>query len=194
MHPGFFGWWQGHHNGRGGGCETEASGEGDCNGRWAGGRGFRGGPFGHGPGHGHPGHGHGPGHGGGHDFDGDGGGFGVRRPLRFLAWKLELEEPQVAKLAAILDELKIERAQAAVDQRRSIGSFADAVRRRDVRRSEGQRGWRHAREERREATRRRRRGARKAARAPRSGATREALLPAPDGHAPDLSVSWSWSR
>ena len=51
----------------------------------------------------------------------------MRRPLRFLAWKLELEEEQIGKLAAILEELKIERAQAAVDNRRAIGSFADAV-------------------------------------------------------------------
>lgn len=51
----------------------------------------------------------------------------MRRPLRFLAWKLELEEEQVAKLAVILDELKTERAQASVDQRRSIAAFADAI-------------------------------------------------------------------
>jgi Spy/CpxP family protein refolding chaperone len=81
-------------------------------------RGFgRGGPPGGGEHHGGP-----PWEGGG-----DGGGFGVRRPLRFLAWKLELEEEQVAKLAVILDELKTERAQAAVDQRRSISAFADAI-------------------------------------------------------------------
>jgi Spy/CpxP family protein refolding chaperone len=58
----------------------------------------------------------------------DGGGsFGVRRPLRFMAHKLELREEQVAELAAILDELKTERAQAAVDHRRSVGTFADAL-------------------------------------------------------------------
>ena len=51
----------------------------------------------------------------------------MRRPLRFMAHKLELSEEQVAGLAQVLDELKIERAQAAVDQRRSIGAFADAV-------------------------------------------------------------------
>lgn len=85
---------------------------------------------GHGHGHGPPWHGGPPpwagrGHGPG-DHD-DGGGFGVKRPLRFLAWKLELEEEQVKKLATILDELKTERAQASVDNRRSIGAFADAV-------------------------------------------------------------------
>ena len=56
-----------------------------------------------------------------------GGAFGVRRPLRFLAYKLELDERQVAELARILDELKTERAQAEVDRRRSLSAFADAV-------------------------------------------------------------------
>jgi Spy/CpxP family protein refolding chaperone len=56
-----------------------------------------------------------------------GGGFGVRRPLRFLAFKLGLDESQVAELAKILDELKTERAQAAVDDRRAITAIAEAV-------------------------------------------------------------------
>ena len=55
------------------------------------------------------------------------GGFGVRRPLRFLAFKLGLDDTQVAELAKILDELKTERAQAAVDHRRAISVFADAI-------------------------------------------------------------------
>ena len=55
------------------------------------------------------------------------GGFGVRRPLRFLAHKLELDEKQVVQLARILDELKTERAQAAVDDRRTLAEFADAL-------------------------------------------------------------------
>jgi len=54
-------------------------------------------------------------------------GFGVRRPLRFMAHKLELDQKQVEQLARILDELKTERAQAAVDERRSLSEFADAV-------------------------------------------------------------------
>jgi Spy/CpxP family protein refolding chaperone len=56
-----------------------------------------------------------------------GGGFGVRRPLRFLAHKLDLDDRQVAELARILDELKTERAQAEVDRRRTVASLADAV-------------------------------------------------------------------
>jgi Spy/CpxP family protein refolding chaperone len=58
---------------------------------------------------------------------GPGGGFGVRRPLRFLAHKLDLDEKQVVSLARILDELKTERAQAAVDDRRTLAEFADAL-------------------------------------------------------------------
>ena len=58
---------------------------------------------------------------------GEGGPFGVKRPLRFLAYKLELDENQVAKLARLLDELKTERAQAAVDERRTLTAFADAM-------------------------------------------------------------------
>ena len=56
-----------------------------------------------------------------------GGGFGVRRPLRFLANRLGLDDAQVATLARILDELKTERAQAEVDRRRSLAAFADAI-------------------------------------------------------------------
>ncbi len=63
----------------------------------------------------------------GHHDDEGAGAFGVRRPLRFLAHKLDLDEKQVTALARILDELKTERAQAAVDDRRSLAEFADAV-------------------------------------------------------------------
>jgi len=51
----------------------------------------------------------------------------VRRPLRFLAFKLDLDEAQTTELAAILSALKTERAQAAVDQRRTTAALADAV-------------------------------------------------------------------
>jgi len=68
----------------------------------------------------------------GQGFDGGGGGggsgpFGVRRPLRFLAYKLGLDEKQFTELARILDEIKTERAQAAVDDRRTLTDFADAM-------------------------------------------------------------------
>jgi Spy/CpxP family protein refolding chaperone len=53
--------------------------------------------------------------------------FGVRRPLRFLAHKLDLDEKQIAVLVRILDEVKTERAQAEVDDRRALAEFADSV-------------------------------------------------------------------
>jgi len=56
-----------------------------------------------------------------------GGAFGVRRPLRFMTYKLGLSESQVTELARILDDLKTERAQGAVDDRRTLAAFADAV-------------------------------------------------------------------
>src|SRR6266498_3839782 len=62
-----------------------------------------------------------------HDGDFGGGPFGVRRPLRFLAHKLGLDDRQVGELARILSDLKTERAQAAVDHRRSTAAFADAI-------------------------------------------------------------------
>jgi Spy/CpxP family protein refolding chaperone len=58
---------------------------------------------------------------------GAGGAFGVRRPLRFLVHKLDLDEAQTSTLARILDELKTERAQAEVDRRRTVAAFADAL-------------------------------------------------------------------
>jgi hypothetical protein len=51
----------------------------------------------------------------------------VRRPLRFLSHRLGLDEKQVAELARILSDLKTERAQVAVDHRRSTAAFADAI-------------------------------------------------------------------
>ena len=60
-------------------------------------------------------------------YGGGGGAFGVRRPLRLLAYKLDLTDAQVGELARILDVLKTERAQAAVDHRRALSAFADAV-------------------------------------------------------------------
>jgi len=110
MHPAMVSWWRARH----GSCGDWSCGPGGGGGgrQWAGGGG--------------------PERGGGGPDDGDsegfgGGAFGVRRPLRFLAYKLELDERQVAELAKILDELKTERAQAEVDRRRSLSAFADAM-------------------------------------------------------------------
>jgi Spy/CpxP family protein refolding chaperone len=62
-----------------------------------------------------------------HRDDGGAGAFGVRRPLRFLAYKLGLDDEQVARLARILNDVKTERAQSDVDGRRTLTAFADAV-------------------------------------------------------------------
>jgi Spy/CpxP family protein refolding chaperone len=62
-----------------------------------------------------------------HHDDLGAGAFGVRRPLRFLAFKLDLNDTQVGALARILGEVKTERAQAEVDARRTSAAFADAV-------------------------------------------------------------------
>ena len=109
MHPGFIGWWHARREAmrEGRGCSTHAHGGGGCGpgggrGQWA------------------------QGHGGG-DEGFEGGSFGVRRPLRFLAFKLELDDKQVDALARVLDELKTERAQAAVDHRRTTSAIAEAV-------------------------------------------------------------------
>jgi hypothetical protein len=65
--------------------------------------------------------------GGPESFFWGGGPFGVRRPLRFLAYKLGLDERQVSELAVILDGLKVERAQAELDLRRTGGAYADLL-------------------------------------------------------------------
>lgn len=106
MHPGAMWWWKRRRQAEGEGCVSEV-GCGPHEGRrWRG-------------------------HGGwstGGEHEGFGGGpFGVRRPLRYLAYKLELDDAQVREVARILDELKTERAQDAVDQRRTSASFADAL-------------------------------------------------------------------
>src|SRR5262245_58486176 len=112
MYPGMIGWWKRRH------CGDEGQ---QMHAGW-------------GHGGGHPGwHGPGGGDGGGGGWqagcggDEGGGPFGVRRPLRLLAYRLRLEEPQIAELARILNELKTERSQAAVDHRRSSSGIADAL-------------------------------------------------------------------
>ena len=101
MHPGFHGWWRARHHAREtnerAGCGPGRHFHGMHEGAWA-----------------------------GPSFD-EGGVLGVRRPLRFLAYKLELDEQQVSLLASVLDALKTERAQAAVDQRRRVSALAEAV-------------------------------------------------------------------
>ena len=113
MHPGYMGWWRRRRATEGGEeGQQESAGECGSHGGWRGGYGRWAGHWG------------GGGWGGG---DGEGESFGVRRPLRFLAYKLDLDESQVGELAKVLNDLKTERAQASVDNRRALASFADAI-------------------------------------------------------------------
>lgn len=121
MHPAFYFWHKHARNQAREGCGTHAHASGP--GGEGGGFGGLGGLHFGGHGHGHGGHGHGADDG----FFGGGGPFGVRRPLRFLAHKLDLSEPQITELARILDELKTERAQADVDHRRTVAAYAEAL-------------------------------------------------------------------
>lgn len=56
-----------------------------------------------------------------------GGGFGVRRPLRYLRYQLDLDESQTRRLAAVLNRLKLERDQGQIDEARSTQALADLV-------------------------------------------------------------------
>ena len=117
MYPGFLHWWKEAQRHGGGGCCDAREGCGPGGGRHR----TRGNDRAHGDQNSHDSH---EAWASGED---GGGSFGVRRPLRFMAWKLELNEAQVEQLASILADLKTERAQAAVDHRRSVGLFADAL-------------------------------------------------------------------
>jgi len=52
--------------------------------------------------------------------------FGIRRPLRHLAWKLNLSEAQVRDVVDVLDRLKTAYNQARLDQDRSTSDVAAA--------------------------------------------------------------------
>lgn len=99
MHPGFYYWWKRSEDGRNDEKWVSACGRGGYRRR---GRSRK--------------------HGGYHAAD-----FGVRRPLRYMAHRLDLDDDQIDTLAAILNVLKTERAQARLDEQRSITAIADAV-------------------------------------------------------------------
>jgi hypothetical protein len=54
-------------------------------------------------------------------------GFGVRRPLRFLAHELDLDEHQTRKMASVLNQLKTEREQAVLDEKRTVAAMANLL-------------------------------------------------------------------
>ncbi|MGK0337995.1 MAG: hypothetical protein ACJAYE_001526 [Candidatus Azotimanducaceae bacterium] len=51
-------------------------------------------------------------------------GFGVRRPLRYLAHRLDLDENQMRRMATVLNQLKTEREQAVLDEKRTVAGLA----------------------------------------------------------------------
>lgn len=55
------------------------------------------------------------------------GSFGVRRPLRYLSYQLDLDETQRRQVAAALDSVKIEREQMALDEKKMVAELADLV-------------------------------------------------------------------
>ncbi len=59
-----------------------------------------------------------------HGRYGRGGDFGVRRPLRYLRYHLDLDDSQSRRMAAVLNRLKLEREQAQVDEKRSVQAVA----------------------------------------------------------------------
>lgn len=56
-----------------------------------------------------------------------GGSFGARRPLRYLSYRLDLDERQQRTLAAILERLKIDREQARLDEQKTVSEVATMV-------------------------------------------------------------------
>ncbi len=53
--------------------------------------------------------------------------FGVRRPLRYLAHRLDLDETQTRRMAAVLNQLKTEREQAELDEKRTVAAMANLL-------------------------------------------------------------------
>ena len=60
------------------------------------------------------------------------GNFGVRRPLRYLSYQLDLDEQQRRSVAAVLDRLKLEREQGKLDEKRTVTELAAMVTREDL--------------------------------------------------------------
>ena len=53
--------------------------------------------------------------------------FGVRRPLRYLAHHLDLDESQTRRMATVLNTLKTEREQAELDEKRTVAALASLL-------------------------------------------------------------------
>jgi len=55
------------------------------------------------------------------------GGFGARRPLRYLSYRLDLDDTQQRQVAELLDRLKIDREQARLDEKKTLSELATMV-------------------------------------------------------------------
>ena len=60
------------------------------------------------------------------------GSFGVRRPLRYLSYHLNLDDTQMRRIATVLDRLKTEREQAKLDESRTVSDLAGLVTKDDL--------------------------------------------------------------
>ena len=67
-----------------------------------------------------------------HRRRGRSGSFGVRRPLRYLSYQLDLEESQRRKVAAVLDRVKVEREQSELDEKKMVSALADLIEKPDL--------------------------------------------------------------
>ena len=63
----------------------------------------------------------------GHGHSRRGSDFGVRRPLRYMRYQLDLDESQTRRVAAVLNRLKLEREQGQLDEKRCVAAIADLV-------------------------------------------------------------------
>ena len=53
--------------------------------------------------------------------------FGVRRPLRYLSYQLDLSENQMRRMSSVLNGIKNEREQATLDEKRTLTAIADLM-------------------------------------------------------------------
>ncbi len=53
--------------------------------------------------------------------------FGVRRPLRYLSYQLDLSENQMRRMSSVLNAIKNEREQATLDEKRTVTAIADLM-------------------------------------------------------------------
>lgn len=53
--------------------------------------------------------------------------FGVRRPLRYLTHRLDLDDSQTRRMASVLNQLKTEREQAELDEKRTVAAMANLL-------------------------------------------------------------------